>query len=722
MKASIQPENTQITMVNDVLASITRCFARMGTYWPLPHLIASNPLQGLEDIPFDEALNVAYQRYQGRDLPDFMHTVNRISIKWLQAYFDRGQASLSMPHRDEGLFYAWKLLAVYDHALHSSDPEIVKWITQLPNSAESAIVTMLTNHLTGCDDHESLFTFLTSSLPGWSAYIKYLNQHSSHNHFNLSRLPCEYLAFRLAITLILLPRDTPTDFYKIDEIPTQPVENNLAFIKEKESVYRAALLKKLVRHSICNQSTYDAQFVFCIDVRSESFRRTLEATGHYDTYGFAGFFGLPIEIHDHTSNSSYSSCPVLLKPKHEITRLKQANHWLSTLIKHLYQSMKFSLISPFALVECIGVYTGIWMFIKTFFHERVHHTPNNKHISTANEFHPDEIPLEAQCQYAESALRVMGLTENFSPKVILCGHTSSTENNAYASAYDCGACGGNRGAPNACLLANILNSPQVREHLSNVGIKIPTETRFIAAEHNTTTDAVVLFTHNDSEEIKHIQSDLHQAKIKNASWRLAKMENAAPTQPTKLAKKLSTDWSATRPEWGLAGNAAFIIAPRSLTRTINLDGRAFLHSYDAMNDADGSLLKSILTAPMVVAQWINAQYLFSSLDNAAFGGGSKITKNIVGHIGFTQGNASDLMHGLPLQSVNLSDSQVYHEPIRLTTVIYAPLNRILSIIASEPKLSQYAANEWVHFIGIDPHLQEAAMLEKDLTWRMLMQT
>ena len=76
----------------------------------------------------------------------------------------------------------------------------------------------------------------------------------------------------------------------------------------------------------------------------------------------------------------------------------------------------------------------------------------------------------------------------------------------------------------------------------------------------------------------------------------------------------------------------------------------------------------------------NSQYLFSTLDNVAYGAGSKITKNITGKIGIMQGNASDLMSGLPLQSVYRSDKEAYHETVRLMTIVYAPSGFIDKII------------------------------------------
>ena len=132
-----------------------------------------------------------------------------------------------------------------------------------------------------------------------------------------------------------------------------------------------------------------------------------------------------------------------------------------------------------------------------------------------------------------------------------------------------------------------------------------------------------------------------------------------------------------------------------MTKNIDLEGRAFLHLYDYRQDPDGTILTLILTAPMVVAQWINSQYLFSTLDNVADGSGSKVTKNITGKIGVMQGNASDLMSGLPLQSVYSSDKEAYHETVRLMTIVYAPSSFIDKIIAKQSVLQKLFRNGWV---------------------------
>ena len=160
------------------------------------------------------------------------------------------------------------------------------------------------------------------------------------------------------------------------------------------------------------------------------------------------------------------------------------------------------------------------------------------------------------------------------------------------------------------------------------------------------------------------------------------------------------DWSEVRPEWGLAGNAAFIVAPRSVTKNANLDARTFLHSYDYRQDTEGQVLETIMTAPMVVAHWINMQYYASTVDNQHFGSGNKTIHNVVGRFGILSGNGGDLMTGLPWQSLHSGD-RYQHLPMRLQVVIAAPRAMIDQVIEKHELVENLVVGGWLHLIAIE---------------------
>jgi len=209
--------------------------------------------------------------------------------------------------------------------------------------------------------------------------------------------------------------------------------------------------------------------------------------------------------------------------------------------------------------------------------------------------------------------------------------------------------------------------------------------------------------------VDQLQRDLSTAQQQATAERAPSLRGAHPEQSTTDTERRAVDWAEVRPEWGLSGNAAFIIGPRALTASLNLEGRAFLHAYDWEADRPGTALEQVMTGPLVVGEWINTQYYFSTVDNAVYGSGSKITQNVVGNMGVWQGNGGDLMTGLPLQSLQSDDTTPYHHPLRLMAVIYAPVKRVATILDRNVDLRALFDHEWMALAVMDPEQRNTVL-------------
>ncbi len=708
--------------------ALSRSWKRLAPGWPLANLIAVNPLQGFEALPFEEALAQAEAAFSGPGLPEPMQQVNRESIKWLQVFFDEGQALLPLPQKEKGLYASWRALAPWDARLRRrvSEERLQAW----PETPEAALRQGLQELDLPEAEWERFFTLLLTTLPGWAAYLKYRVEWAPDSaSFGSPASLTDFLAFRLSLTVLLWPEAARLLQWHEDRqqvVDPRPVLDRL---QQNEAAYQAALLQELQAASPAPDAPPAAQLAFCIDVRSEPFRRALESCGAYQTLGVAGFFGVPVAFQKDGTRTP--SCPVLLQPQQEVPLVpqgpevqqqdRQRGYAQLETLKHLYQSLKQAFTTPFALAEALGGWMGGWMAVKTWAPALAQALKQGwtGAIQPPLPVEPDlsGLTLEVRSQYAEQALRAMGLTDHFAPLVVFCGHRSTSTNNAQASSLDCGACGGRPGGENAQVLAALLNQADVRGALAARGLVIPDTTWFLGAEHNTTTDVVTLLPHALpeawAEAVADLQADLKQAGALNRRWRAAQLG----TRPSELVQHRAADWSEVCPEWGLARNAAFLVAPRALSQPLNLQGRVFLHSYDWRKDEAGTWLEGILTAPMVVAQWINAQYLFSTLHNGLYGSGSKVTHNVTGRVGLMQGNASDLLQGLARQSVFVDDVHAYHEPVRLLTVVEAPRRVVDRVVEQHTLLQKLLANGWIHLACLDPEARQTYTLTRQLHWQ-----
>jgi uncharacterized protein YbcC (UPF0753/DUF2309 family) len=312
---------------------------------------------------------------------------------------------------------------------------------------------------------------------------------------------------------------------------------------------------------------------------------------------------------------------------------------------------------------------------------------------------------------AAGVLRAMSITRQFSRLVALIGHGATTCNNPQAAGLACGACGGQSGEVNARALAALLNDADVRAALAQEGVHVPADTHFLPGVHETVTDTITFFDLGDvprthTADVQSLQRACAMATQTSRSERAPRLGLAAVAdQPDALARALSKragDWSEVRPEWALARNAAFIIAPRERTRGVHLDGRSFLHEYRWQEDSTHGVLELILTAPMVVTNWINLQYHASTVDPDRFGSGDKVLHNVAGgNVGVFEGAGGDLRIGLARQSVHDGHTWM-HEPLRLSVFVEAPAQMIDGIIAKHTVVRQLVEHEWLHLFRIDP--------------------
>jgi uncharacterized protein YbcC (UPF0753/DUF2309 family) len=665
------------------------------------------------------------------------------------AYFDEGQANWPLPVRKLGPYAAWRALAIHD-----LNPEAMgirgfrTCVHGLPANPIAAIGVILEGLRIPRRAHEDYLFRALFDIGGWAAYARYVGWNAELDGRSDDTL-VELLAIRLAWGWVLFNARRDEDFrtawakamadaahapedHRIDNMRDLAID--LVLQEAYDIAYRTRLVTRLTDHGRVAGSERApvrpaVQAAFCIDVRSEIFRRALEtAYPEVETIGFAGFFGFPIEYVPIGHTRGGAQCPVLLKPSFVVCEAVNSAETEEAEVLGLrllrrraakaWKSFKASAVSSFAYVETAGLSYAPKIATDSLGATRPVPAPSVDGLDddVARRVgprldarmvagRPTGFSSEQKLAMAEAVLKAMSMTGPFARLVLLAGHGSTTVNNPHASGLDCGACGGHTGEANARVAAAILNDAEVRSGLAGKGITIPDDCWFLGALHDTTTDEVRIF---DEERVPvELTADLTCLKERLAkAASLARLERSALLGLGACRDKdadviaRSRDWSQVRPEWGLAGNAAFIAAPRSLTRGLDLGGRAFLHSYDHTRDDGYRVLELIMTAPMVVASWINLQYYGSTVNNAVFGSGNKVLHNVVGQLGVLEGNSGDLRVGLPWQSVH-DGARFVHEPVRLNVFIAAPEAAINAVLAKHASVRDLVTNGWVFLHAID---------------------
>ncbi len=156
----------------------------------------------------------------------------------------------------------------------------------------------------------------------------------------------------------------------LDELAAFERREGMVWLEAMEATYRRSMLGKLrLTAAEPRDKRPFAQMLFCIDVRSERIRRQLETIGDYQTYGIAGFFGVPVSFIALGKGSEDHLCPVLLTPKNLVLEVTTGAEKLDTDLyssaEHVLHDLKHSVLSPYFTVEAIGLLFGFDMIGKT---------------------------------------------------------------------------------------------------------------------------------------------------------------------------------------------------------------------------------------------------------------------------------------------------------------------------------------------------------------------
>jgi uncharacterized protein YbcC (UPF0753/DUF2309 family) len=538
--------------------------------------------------------------------------------------------------------------------------------------------------------------------------------------------------------------------FLIDEIESfNSIERRRLFQAAYERRYRVRTLDAITAKSLAgNRKPTNARFqvMCCLDEREESFRRHLEEQSSLvETFGAAGFYGVAIYYRGVADANFVPLCPIVIKPQHWVTedvvytldpvhrRRSQARKAIGKAAHQVHLGSR-TFAGGALLAGGLGAIASVPMVARVLFPRiaalirrkatQFVQPPSLTQIQVERKS-ADAGPTEDHCGYSlaemvnigERLLRDIGLTKGFARIVLTLGHGSNSLNNPHNSAYNCGACGGGAGGPNARTLSRILNDARVRERLADRGLNIPDDTVFIGGFHNTCNDEVTYLDldavpKSHRTDLADLQLLVEEACNRNAHERCRRFESASLNLSFPAARQhvqaRSEDLAQVRPELGHATNAVCFVGRRERVRGLFMDRRTFLTSYDPTQDtAEQAILTRLLQAAVPVCAGINLEYYFSHVDSAGYGCGTKLPHNVTSLLGVMDGAASDLRTGLPWQMVEI------HEPVRLLFIIESTPAAMNQIMDRNEGIGRNCRNGWVQLATLDPHSSQIHVLNGD---------
>ncbi|HSR73450.1 MAG TPA: putative inorganic carbon transporter subunit DabA [Sulfurovum sp.] len=161
-----------------------------------------------------------------------------------------------------------------------------------------------------------------------------------------------------------------TEYAKFVEVLRK--EEGYVWLKSLEDSYIRTYVEEFTAKNAAKESAV-ASATFCLDVRSEVIRRSIENTGSYTTYGAGGFLGLPIAFVEFDKAHEQFLAPAIVKPVNVVFEVPcesyeeySSKKGISKTTKKILSDLKNNPYTPYIMVEAIGWIFGINLFGKTF--------------------------------------------------------------------------------------------------------------------------------------------------------------------------------------------------------------------------------------------------------------------------------------------------------------------------------------------------------------------
>lgn len=689
----------------------------------------------------NQGIRTHWLNYLEVDLNSLVHP---ILFRLLGNFLDQGISRWTLPKEGERFWdCVWRLARNSLIPLYPfNEPSVSELLELSPNE----VILFCLQHLVGDSTlYEQYLLEMLLAHPGWAGMVRLVELNPAALLKQRTISLKEMIALELAVELAIVRKKKGINFIpvaRVPEVEQRPLLNDeivnaqiplvlKVWHEAMEFALHAELLIALQTPVIAptTQVETSTQAIFCIDDRECSLRRYLEEIDpSIDTFGAAGFFGIDFFYQGFDNAYPVAQCPNIITPKHLVreSTLQQAPDASAVDDLSNLHVKSHSLLHSWLFTQILGISYALRMAWAVFkpsstllkieklsavdAHTQLHLLRESDEPNAAGQLLG--FSFSEMADKIEGLLRIIGLTTQFAPLVVIVAHGSSSTNNPHFAAYDCGACSGKPGAPNARAFAWMANHETVRQILKERAIIIPSSTRFIAALHNTSRDEITYFDNylletHPATGLLAFQQTMRQALDKNALERCRWFELAPKTNSADYNEAhqhviaRASSIFEPRPELNHSNNLYCVIGRRAFSHDLFMDRRAFLHSYNWQTDPEAILIVKILTAIIPVCGGINLEYLFSRIDNAIYGAGTKLPHNVIGLLGVANGVDGDLRTGLPSQMIEV------HEPARLLIVIEQScdiLNKAFTKLGNE--LMEWLNNDWIRLACCHPISRE----------------